>query len=226
MKKTLLIVSLIFSIGFVSSFGYSLIQLISPIQQEITTTICIDAGHGGYDSGTIGVDGSYEKDLSLELALQTGRMIQQMDPSIQVIYTRDSDLVSWPSNESQDLESRVQIGQQANYFFSIHLNSNADANMTGYCFYIKNGDSTSRKICQAISDNLLKLHYSSNNGIESTLNYPLYVVDQLSIPSILFEVGYLSNEKECLTLQSWLTKKKICYAISKGIVDQIHKQSS
>ena len=88
MKKILLIFICIFSIGFVSSFGYMISHLFTPVQQDIVATVCIDPGHGGYDSGAIGNDGTYEKDIALEVSLRIGSMISKMDPSIQIIYTR------------------------------------------------------------------------------------------------------------------------------------------
>lgn len=223
MKKILLIFICIFSIGFVSSFGYMISHLFTPVQQDIVATVCIDPGHGGYDSGAIGNDGTYEKDIALEVSLRIGSMISKMDPSIQIIYTRQSDVISWPENESEDLKARVDISQRADFYISIHCNSNESTDMSGYCFYIKETDTQSRRICQSISDHLKKFHYSSNNGIESTNVQSLYVVDQLDIPSILFEIGYISNDNECKKMQSWLIQNIIAYSTSKAIVDQIHK---
>ena len=48
----------------------------------------IDAVHGGYDVGSIGYDGSYEKDLTLSIALRTGRKLKELNPDINVVYTR------------------------------------------------------------------------------------------------------------------------------------------
>lgn len=44
-----------------------------PQEHEYIATVMIDAGHGGYDGGTIAVDGTAEKDLTLAYALETGK---------------------------------------------------------------------------------------------------------------------------------------------------------
>lgn len=61
---------------------------------ETIATVMIDAGHGGYDGGTIAEDGTTEKDLTLALALETGKQLKKLNPEIKVVYTRTSDKVS------------------------------------------------------------------------------------------------------------------------------------
>lgn len=62
---------------------------------ETIATVMIDAGHGGYDGGTIAEDGTTEKDLTLALALETGKQLKKLNPEIKVVYTRTSDKVTW-----------------------------------------------------------------------------------------------------------------------------------
>ena len=52
--------------------------------------IVIDAGHGGKDPGSIGKI-SYEKDITLKIALHLGRIISENLPDVKVIYTRNND---------------------------------------------------------------------------------------------------------------------------------------
>lgn len=61
---------------------------------ETIATVMIDAGHGGYDGGTVAEDGTTEKDLTLALALETGKQLKKLNPEIKVVYTRTSDKVS------------------------------------------------------------------------------------------------------------------------------------
>lgn len=50
---------------------------------ETIATVMIDAGHGGYDGGTVAEDGTTEKDLTLALALETGKQLKKLNPEIQ-----------------------------------------------------------------------------------------------------------------------------------------------
>jgi N-acetylmuramoyl-L-alanine amidase len=80
--------------------------------------IVIDAGHGGNDPGTIGVTGVKEKDITLEIALKLGRLIERNLKDVKVIYTRKTDTFI-------ELYRRGQIANAAGgkLFISIHCNS-------------------------------------------------------------------------------------------------------
>jgi len=95
--------------------------------------IVIDAGHGGYDTGTIGPHGLMEKDLCLDVALRLGRLIQERLPAAEVTYTRRDDTFI-------PLEERTAIANQvkADLFISIHANSSHDHDARGVETYYLN----------------------------------------------------------------------------------------
>ena len=72
----------------------------------------IDAGHGGYDGGTVAEDGTTEKDLTLALALETGKQLKKLNPEIKVVYTRTNDKVTWSEDETEDLKARVKMAKK------------------------------------------------------------------------------------------------------------------
>ena len=94
--------------------------------------IVIDAGHGGHDSGTLGVAGIEEKDVVLDVALRLGRLLHERLGS-EIIYTRSDDTFI-------PLETRTAIANkaQADLFLSIHANSSADASARGVETYYLN----------------------------------------------------------------------------------------
>jgi N-acetylmuramoyl-L-alanine amidase len=108
---------------FVSIF--TLIILILNFQHQLFAQskiqirkVVIDAGHGGFDPGARGKN-SKEKDVTLSIALKTGKLIQKNCPGVQVIYTRESDVFI-------ALYRRAQIANEnkADLFISIHCNAN------------------------------------------------------------------------------------------------------
>ncbi|MGH9790951.1 MAG: N-acetylmuramoyl-L-alanine amidase, partial [Candidatus Acidiferrales bacterium] len=95
--------------------------------------IVIDAGHGGHDTGTIGPTGMMEKDVSLDVALRLGKLIEARIPGAEVVYTRTDDTFV-------PLESRAPIANQAkaDMFISIHANSSRDRDARGIETYYLN----------------------------------------------------------------------------------------
>jgi N-acetylmuramoyl-L-alanine amidase len=91
--------------------------------------IVIDAGHGGIDSGTSGVNGLMEKDLVLDEALRLGRELVRRS-NYTVHLTRDSDVYI-------PLKERVNIARSwhADLFISLHADSNPDASVNGLSIY-------------------------------------------------------------------------------------------
>lgn len=79
--------------------------------------VVIDAGHGGHDAGAPGIV-SNEKDINLAVALKLGRLIENLQSDVKVIYTRKSD-------HFVVLQERANIANRAkaNLFISIHCNS-------------------------------------------------------------------------------------------------------
>jgi N-acetylmuramoyl-L-alanine amidase len=94
--------------------------------------IVIDAGHGGHDSGTLGVDGIEEKDVVLDVALRLGKLLHDRLGS-EIIYTRSDDTFI-------PLETRTAIANkaQADLFLSIHANSSSDESARGVETYYLN----------------------------------------------------------------------------------------
>ncbi|ADW67602.1 N-acetylmuramoyl-L-alanine amidase [Granulicella tundricola] len=94
--------------------------------------IVIDAGHGGHDSGTLGVDGIQEKDVVLDVALRLGKLLHER-LGAEIIYTRSDDTFI-------PLETRTAIANkaQADLFLSIHANSSQDETARGVETYYLN----------------------------------------------------------------------------------------
>ena len=94
----------------------------------------IDAGHRGYDVGSISNFDDYEKDINLDIALLVGKQLKSY--GYNVVYTRTGDSVSWVEDNVEDLQTRCDLAKKRNadLFVSIHLNS-SEYEANGYEIY-------------------------------------------------------------------------------------------
>ncbi len=120
--------------------------------------IVIDPGHGGKDTGTIGVDGIEEKNINLAIGLKLGKDLQEQMKDVKVVYTRKTD-------KFVELYRRGQIANEAggNLFISIHCNATpkkpSDAN--GFEVYLLRPGRTKEAISIAERENSV-IKYEDN----------------------------------------------------------------
>ena len=91
--------------------------------------VVIDAGHGGIDGGTSGVNGLMEKDLVLDEALRLGRELVRRG-NYTVHLTRDTDIFI-PLTE----RTRIARSWRADLFISLHADSNPNPDISGLSIY-------------------------------------------------------------------------------------------
>lgn len=193
------------------------------IMQE-PPVVVLDAGHGGYDSGSI-YGNIYEKDVTLALVKDIGNYLEEH--GYPVAYTRESDDVSWPSNESEDLEARVNISNDsgAKYFVSIHTNA-AEYDMGSYGYEIW-GKMKNEKVA-VLSENILTeidtLGYSLNRGSKDQDMYPLYVLENNDLPAILIEAGFLASEQDRSYLLNEEKRTLFAQEIAEGIMKTLEAE--
>ncbi|MCY6355601.1 N-acetylmuramoyl-L-alanine amidase [Clostridium sp. ZS2-4] len=178
--------------------------------------ICIDPGHGGYDSGAVGPGGTKEKDVVLAVALEVGDIL--VKNGIDVVYTRTSDNVPWPANKSAELKMRCDISDTANvnYFVSIHANSiDGSPSTSGIETLYGNNRSDGIKLAQNIQDELVAATGGKDRGLKER---GVYVVKYTKAPSALVELEFLSNTEKEKLLKSPQYQQKSAEAIARGIM--------
>ncbi len=108
--------------------------LFAQTKQKQVSKVVLDAGHGGHDPGAVGKK-SKEKNIVLELALMTGKLIETHCPEVEVFYTRKTDVFL-------ALETRANIanGKKADLFISIHCNASKRTEARGTEVYVMGMD--------------------------------------------------------------------------------------
>lgn len=207
--------------------GQQLVRFLTDLIDPPEWIIVLDAGHGGYDPGSVAEDGTMEKDITLQITLKTGAILERED-GVRVVYTRNSDALSWPPQEAEDLAARVRIAQQAraDMLISIHLNAAEDASASGYETYIRADSEMMFDMAQQVHAEFAERGWSHERGIKSTVNAPLYVVDASGMDAMLVEAGFITNAAELALLRSEDGQQMLAECIAQGILSQLQAQKT
>lgn len=192
---------------------------------EKRPTVVIDCGHGGSDPGKVGVDGSLEKDINLQVAMRLKTYLEQSD--VQVIMTRDADVGLYTEQDSRkkmaDMRKRCEIVEEsgADLVVSIHQNSYHEEYVSGgQVFYYKDSEKGKRlaEILQKRFDYVL----GSENRRLAKANGNYYLLLHVKCPIVIVECGFLSNRKEAALLQTGEYQDKLAYTIHMGILEYLN----
>ncbi len=219
--------------------------------KQLSLTVMIDPGHGGVDSGTVGVTGENEKDVVLGVGLKLRDALKKK--GYRVLMTRDSDV--YPS-----LKERVAMAHnaKADLFISLHADSNRDGDLRGASVYTlsdkasdpateelalkenrsdaiagvdlsKEADDTSLILIQLSmretmnqSARLAKTLTAELSDASPMLKNPhryagFVVLKAADVPSVLVELGQLSNELDEKHLSDTGTQGQMAEAIGRAV---------
>lgn len=136
-------------------------------------TICLDPGHGGNDSGAIGVNNVYEKNLTLKIAQYCKQELEKYN--CHVVMTRTGD-----TNPSLEDRANFAKSQGAQYLISIHLNSAASGGAVGAEVYYPNThwrpdiSANGKNVAQAIQSQLVSLGLNDRGIKFRTIDTNIY----------------------------------------------------
>jgi N-acetylmuramoyl-L-alanine amidase len=215
--------------------------------------IVLDAGHGGWDLGTVGRQGLLEKDLVLDVTERLGKLLQ-MRLGSDVVFTRDND-----SYLSLDQRADLANQAQADLFVSIHANYSSSAAARGVETYYtnlfaapgskeveKHDDGASAKLTPvSLSAGGLQEKIEESRKLAASVQRSLYatlaasspdirnrgikdssfvVLTGTTMPSILTEISFVSSPADEHNLQSATYRQQIAEALYQGIA-RYHQSS-
>jgi N-acetylmuramoyl-L-alanine amidase len=203
--------------------------------------IVLDAGHGGWDLGTVGKKGLLEKDLVLDIVQRLGKLIETK-LGAQVVYTRQDD-------SYLALEKRAEIANiaRADLFLSVHANYSDLATARGVETYytttyssikartdddsaaLKNVNWTGVDIREKVMDShrlAADIQQSLYGGLAARnpdlrnrgVKEAQYVVlTGTQMPAVLAEVSFVSSPSDEDKLQSSEYRQQIAEALYRGV---------
>jgi N-acetylmuramoyl-L-alanine amidase len=174
------------------------------------TLVVIDAGHGGRDPGAVG-SLVHEKVLTLRASLMLQKELERQGFKVYMTRTKD---------EYVNLYDRAAMAEALNatIFVSIHINAHTGSTANGVeVLYGNQSLSSDKGLAQKIQNELVKQLGATNRGIAHRPN--LAVLRETSMPSVLAELGFISNPAEQSKLMDNTYLQKAANAIAKGIVE-------
>jgi N-acetylmuramoyl-L-alanine amidase/putative methionine-R-sulfoxide reductase with GAF domain len=217
----------------------------SPSLYPTKLRIVLDAGHGGWDLGTVGRKGLLEKDLVLDIVQRLGQLVESR-LGAEVVYTRKDD-------NYLALEKRAEIANlaQASLFVSVHANYSDYPSARGVETYYTNTYSSvkarteeadeataagvktidwtnvdirakvreSRRVAANVQRALYAMLSAKNPDLPNRgVKEAHYVVlTGTSMPAILAEVSFVSSPTDENNLQSSTYRQQIAEALYSGI---------
>jgi len=198
--------------------------------------VVLDAGHGGVDSGARSrAPAVSEKTLTLDLARKVGQRLESL--GMQVSYTRTNDV-------AVDLNERIRMARKtsADVFVSIHANFASNTNACGPETYVvtpagfagtsENTKARGFQIGNANDYHNTLLGYSMQRYLarvdpgvvdRGLKRQSFFVLRETSCPSVLVEVGFLSNAVEAKSMLTPAWQDDCADAIMRGVVEYARK---
>ncbi|WP_121663683.1 N-acetylmuramoyl-L-alanine amidase [Metabacillus litoralis] len=172
--------------------------------------IGIDPGHGGKDSGAVGF-GLKEKDIVLDVGLKVQKLLEA--EGAKVVMTRKDDTFL-------ELQDRAKVANNAktDIFISLHINAATSESANGTETYW-NGNyesAASKKLAEKIQTRLIEKLGTRNRGVKDA---GFYVIKYTTMPSVLAELGFISNEAEAARLKTSQFRDNAAEAILLGVLD-------
>lgn len=197
-------------------------------KSEPLATVVVDAGHGGYDPGKIGINDALEKDINLLIAKYLQEYLAE--ENMEVIMTRTDDSDFRTNNDkyikTEDLKLRCEIMEEsdADYAISIHQNSFTDSNVKGAQVFYYSGSKEGEQMARSIQESIKK-SADKENTRSSKANDDYYMLVNSPCPAVIVECGFLSNRAEAEKLCSSDYQKDLAKAICEGFIDYYKKVS-
>ncbi len=193
-----------------------------PITQK---TVIVDAGHGGDDGGAIGIDGTVEKDINLDIALKLEKILKFYGFNVimtrtQDVMTCDDGLDSLRKRKISDIHNRFELMRKNPdaIFISVHQNKFEDSSQHGTQVFYSGNDERSKELAEAIQTSVTLTLQRKNDRVVKKSGSGIYLLYHAKIPAVLIECGFISNSDEVKKLKDESYRMKLAILIADGLL--------
>lgn len=193
---------------------------------EDTYVVVVDAGHGGFDPGKVGINGAEEKDINLAIAEKLAEYLRAGD--VKVVMTReDGEGLYDPDSDNkkvQDMKRRVEIMESArpDLTVSIHQNSYPEEYVHGAQVFFHRDSEEGKALADLIQKQFVaQVDPENNRQIKANDSY--YLLKKTAMPIVIVECGFLSNYGEAEKLVTEEYQDQVAWAIYMGVVQYLNE---
>lgn len=175
--------------------------------------IAVDAGHGGFDGGVTG-GRLVEKDVNLDLALRLKARIEAAGGTAAM--TREGD-VAYADENKEDFDHRLRRAEEgkAQVIVSLHANGFPDPGQFGAQTFYPPEAPDAQRLALLIQEELVRLQ--PENYREALEEGTFYLMKNSKIPTVLVELGFLTNHGDRARLSDPAFKDGMADAIGRGL---------
>lgn len=187
--------------------------------------IIVDAGHGGMDEGTSSQNGLHtEKEYTLLVAKRLQKLLEK-EEGIKVYYSRLED-------KEITKKKRVEFANrlQADLLVSIHCNASSVGDTTAHGIETLYSDRktnqklmTNKRFAQIMLQKVINITERRNRG--TILRKDLYLLNHIEMPSVIVEIGYMSNQEDLKFIRKEIGQQKIALGIRDGILQALEEET-
>jgi N-acetylmuramoyl-L-alanine amidase len=179
--------------------------------------IFIDQGHnppGNPNAGAAG-NGVMESDVNYQVGVYLANLLNA-DPRFDARLSRPTPTTVLGTTNASSLAERVRLANvwPADYFISIHVNSNPNPAINGTEIYLFQFNTQAHWLAQHIMNGITQSVGTRNNGIR--LRPSLFVLRRSQMPALLVELAYLTNTQDVQKLLN--NQYQFAYGIYQGIL--------
>ena len=180
--------------------------------------IFIDQGHnptGFHNAGAQGND-LYEENITYTVGAYLSDILDS-DERFEVRTSRDTPTEVLGTTNATSLRQRVTEANDwpADYFISIHVNSNNNPSINGTEVYIYQTGTRADFLAQDVLAEIVRRVGTKDNGVRT--NPALYVLRKTNMPAILVELAYISNAEDAEKLRN--DQYQFAYGIYVGLLN-------
>lgn len=187
---------------------------------KLEYTVVIDAGHGGIDSGVVGISIKVkEAELNLKVAKKLEKTLKEYGFNVVMTRKNANGLygLHTKNRKKRDMEERARIIHEAkpDAVVSIHMNYFSQSKQRGAQVFYKKGNEQGRELARCIQE-VLALNIEHCDRLYLEGDY--YIVNCSDYPSVIVECGFLSNAYDEQLLITDEYQQKLAYYIALGIM--------